>query len=113
MTALGVGDVKALRLCPDGGETRLRWFNMDVTREMLQQRCAAHLAGRAAEILLLGEASGGAGGTDDSDLHQATLLMLQCHLSLGLGTWDTSLSAHRPRSDAAHAARVHAAEHAA
>lgn len=85
MTALGVGEVKALRLSPNGGETRLRWFNIDVTRDMLQQRCAAHLAGRAAEILLLGEASGGAGGTDDSDLHVATMLMLQCHLSLGLG----------------------------
>lgn len=85
MTALGVGDVKALRLSPNGGETRLRWFDLDVTRDMLQQRCAAHLAGRAAEILLMGEASGGAGGTDDSDLHQATSLMLQCHLSLGLG----------------------------
>ncbi|MEE2860081.1 MAG: AAA family ATPase [Paracoccus sp. (in: a-proteobacteria)] len=85
MTALGVGEVKVLRLSPDGGETQLRWFNMDVTRNMLQQRCAAHLAGRAAEILLLGEPSGGAGGTDDSDLHAATVLMLQCHLSLGLG----------------------------
>lgn len=85
MTALGVGEIKALRLSPDGGETRLRWFDIDVTRDMLQRRCAAHLAGRAAEILLLGEASGGAGGTNDSDLHQATLLMLQCHLSLGLG----------------------------
>lgn len=85
MTALGVGEIKVLRLSPDGGETRLRWFDIDVTRDMLQRRCAAHLAGRAAEILLLGEASGGAGGTDDSDLHAATMLMLQCHLSLGLG----------------------------
>ena len=85
MTALGVGEVKILRLGPDGGETRLRWFDMDVTRDILQQRCAAHLAGRAAEILLLGDASGGAGGADSSDLHAATMLMLQCHLSLGLG----------------------------
>lgn len=85
MTALGVGVIKALRLSQNGGETRLRWFDIDATRGMLQQRCAAHLAGRAAEILLLGEASGGAGGTDDSDLHAATMLMLQCHLSLGLG----------------------------
>lgn len=85
MTALGMGKVKHLRLSPQGGETQLRWFDLDVTRDMLQHRCAAHLAGRAAEILLLGEASGGAGGTDDSDLHAASMLMLQCHLSLGLG----------------------------
>lgn len=86
MTALGVGQVKALRLSPDGGETRLRWFDSDSTREMLQRRCAAHLAGRAAELLVLGQASGGAGGTEDSDLHQATRLVLQREISYGLGS---------------------------
>lgn len=86
MTALGLGQVKALRLSPDGGETRMRWFDCDSTREVLQQRCAGHLAGRAAEILVLGEASGGAGGTEDSDLHQATRLVLQCEISFGLGS---------------------------
>lgn len=85
MAALGLGQVKILRLSPDGGETRLRWFDTDSTRALLHRRCAGHLAGRAAEILLLGEASGGAGGTEDSDLHQATMLIMQCELSLGLG----------------------------
>lgn len=51
---------------------------------MLLHRCAAHLAGRVAEILVLGEASGGAGGTEDRDLHQATILMMQRELSFGL-----------------------------
>lgn len=86
MAALGLGQVKILRLGPAGGETRLRWFDADSTRELLNRRCAGHLAGRAAEILVLGEASGGAGGTSDSDLHQATTLMMQCELSLGLGS---------------------------
>lgn len=86
MTALGLGHVKILRLSPEGGETRLRWFDADPTQDMLLHRCAAHLAGRAAEILLLGEASGGAGGTDDSDLHQATMLMMQREVSFGLGS---------------------------
>ncbi|SCY65556.1 AAA family ATPase [Paracoccus tibetensis] len=86
MTALGLGRVKALRLGPNGGETRMRWFDSDSTRELLQRRCAGHLAGRAAEILLLGTASGGAGGTEDSDLHQATRLVMQCEINLGLGS---------------------------
>lgn len=86
MTALGLGQVKALRLSPGGGETRMRWFDSDSTRDLLQRRCAGHLAGRAAEILLLGTASGGAGGTEDSDLHQATRLVMQCEISLGLGS---------------------------
>lgn len=87
MTALRVGQVKSLRLTPSGGETLLRWFELDLTQEVHQRRCAAHLAGRAAEILVLGEACSGAGGTDDSDLHQATRLMMQCEISYGLGSF--------------------------
>ncbi|WP_411840258.1 AAA family ATPase [Paracoccus sp. ME4] len=84
-TALGLGRVRLLRLGPQGGETRLRWFDLDATRDMLQRRCAAELAGRAAEILLIGDAGGGAGGSEDGDLHRATLLMLQRDLCFGLG----------------------------
>ncbi|TWB10076.1 peptidase M41-like protein [Nitrospirillum amazonense] len=49
-----------------------------------------HLAGRAAEELLLGEPSAGAGGNADCDLAAATLLAAQMHGSDGLGgqlTW--------------------------
>jgi ATP-dependent Zn protease len=42
------------------------------------------LAGRAAEQLVFGSASGGAGGAPDSDLAKATSLVAAAHLSLGL-----------------------------
>ncbi|NGP16533.1 AAA family ATPase [Devosia aurantiaca] len=42
------------------------------------------LAGRAAEEVILGTVSGGAGGGQDSDLHKASKLLASAHLSLGL-----------------------------
>lgn len=44
------------------------------------------LAGRAAEKLVFGEVSGGAGGHCDSDLARATQRMAAAELSFGLGT---------------------------
>lgn len=52
------------------------------------------LAGRAAEIVVLGSASGGAGGGEDSDLGRASAILATNHLSLGLG--DTLFNAAEP-----------------
>lgn len=43
------------------------------------------LAGRAAEVLILGSAGMGSGGTDHSDLAQATQLALDAETNLGFG----------------------------
>jgi ATP-dependent Zn protease len=54
------------------------------------------LAGRAAEEVVFGDFSGGAGGSPDSDLARATLLALSCEASWGLGntlTWFGNLEA--------------------
>ena len=83
--ALGLGTVQALRIGPDGGETLSRWHPTDLTQAEAYRHCLAHLGGRAAELLMLGDASGGAGGALDTDLARATQLLLTCELSLGLG----------------------------
>lgn len=52
----------------------------------LKNELAVLLAGRAAEQLVLGEISTGAGGDDRSDLAQATHLAVALETSLGLGS---------------------------
>lgn len=83
--ALGLGIVRALRIGPDGGETLSRWHQTDLTQAEAHRQCIAHLGGRAAELLMLGDASGGAGGDLQADLARATQLLLACEVSLGLG----------------------------
>lgn len=56
-----------------------------VTRTQLEKRLQMLLAGRAAEEVILGEVSGGAGGSPGSDLARATELALQAIGSWGLG----------------------------
>lgn len=57
---------------------------LTLTRSELRRRLRALLAGRAAELELLGEVSGGAGGTIGSDLAAATRLAALAVGSLGL-----------------------------
>ncbi|MFY0735338.1 AAA family ATPase [Aurantimonas sp. NFXS3] len=52
----------------------------------LHRQVVALLAGRAAEEVILGAASAGAGGSDSSDLAQATRLVARTEGSLGLGS---------------------------
>ena len=51
----------------------------------IDRRLQIHLAGRAAEEIVLGNVSGGAGGQDASDLGQATTLVANAEARLGLG----------------------------
>lgn len=53
--------------------------------EWINRMLAFTLAGRAAEVLILGGAGMGSGGTDNSDLAQATQLALDAETSLGFG----------------------------
>ena len=53
--------------------------------DWINRMLAFTLAGRAAEVLILGDAGMGSGGTDNSDLAQATHLALDAETSLGFG----------------------------
>ena len=52
----------------------------------IESEIVSTLAGRAAEEVILGIASGGSGGSRDSDLGRATSLLAQADGGLGLGT---------------------------
>lgn len=74
-----------------------------VTKQIVEDNIVCGLAGRAAEIVLLGAPSAGAGGAETSDLANATRLLAQMRASLGLGeglTWwgspvEAPILAHR------------------
>jgi cell division protease FtsH len=74
-----------------------------LTRDSVERRAVVLLCGRAAERLLIGNASLGAGGDDESDLAQATQFIATLHASAGLGDTLTYLVSHR---DALAAVRV-------
>jgi cell division protease FtsH len=66
-------------------------FGTSILRSQATMQLRALLAGRAAEIEFLGEASGGAGGAVRSDLASATRLALLMVASLGLDDHDEAL----------------------
>jgi ATP-dependent Zn protease len=57
-----------------------------VTQEAIQRLLVTLLAGRAAEEVVFGDVSAGAGGSENSDLAVATKLATHAELSLGLGS---------------------------
>lgn len=83
--ATGVARPKLLALQADGGVTHAKRLMISQRRSEMEAALALDLAGRAAEVAVLGAPSGGAGGTEDSDLANATLLAVAIEASLGLG----------------------------
>lgn len=73
-----------------------------MTREALDQRLVALLAGRAAEQVILGAVSGGAGGAPQSDLARATSLAIDIVSKLGLGHEGSLVWFGASNADAAH-----------
>ncbi len=68
-----------------GGLTSVKLASGDLeTRSWIEERVVEVLSGRAAEIVLLGEASTGAGGDEQSDLAIATRMLAVMALSCGL-----------------------------
>lgn len=61
-----------------------RWHDSSLSEVQVNDRLVVLLAGRAAEEVVLGTASSGAGGGATSDLAQATGLALRASVSLGL-----------------------------
>lgn len=69
----------------EGGVTRIEKSADMVTRHWIELQVVGLLSGRAAEMVLLGAASIGAGGSERSDLSVATRLLAAMNRSYGLG----------------------------
>ena len=67
-----------------GGMTVKDAMSVKPSKASLEAHIVSLLAGRAAEEVILGDPSAGAGGTAASDLAQATGLLASLHASLGL-----------------------------
>jgi cell division protease FtsH len=85
----GLGRVSSVRIGGRGGSggvTNMVFDSDDlITRSVVEDRVTGLLSGRAAEIVLLGAASTGAGGGDRSDLALATRMLAAMEMSYGLG----------------------------
>ena len=65
-----------------------RWNDTSLSAEQVRDRLVVLLAGRAAEEVMLGTASSGAGGGASCDLARATGLALRASVSMGLDRED-------------------------
>ncbi|MDP2084512.1 MAG: AAA family ATPase [Gemmobacter sp.] len=87
--ATGLSQPQALAILPTGGVSEQRIQTGSGSRDEVEKRLAIDLAGRAAERLMLGDVSIGAGGSADSDIARATAVAAALEISWGLG--DTML----------------------
>ena len=111
--ATGIAKPRLLALQGDGGVTHAERRVVHQRRSELEAALAVDMAGRAAERIVFGEASAGAGGASDSDLARATTMAVAMEGSWGLGdrlTWsgETDAVVARLRLDPPLAARVEA-----
>ena len=84
--AFGLAETVSLSIGSAGGATKSEPGEMRAqTRSHLERYLAFLLAGRAAEELVYGEATAGAGGSEKSDLARATWLAARLESSYGLG----------------------------
>lgn len=82
----GCGTPRLLALAGQGGMMEQKIQGCVGDRRGIEAMLALALAGRAAEQMVLGGASAGAGGPEDSDLGQATRLAAALEISFGLGS---------------------------
>lgn len=109
--ATGIATPRVLALQGDGGVTHAERRVIHQRRSELEAALALDMAGRAAERVVFGEASAGAGGASDSDLARATTVAIAMEAAWGLGdrlTWsgDPETIVARLRLDPPLAARV-------
>jgi ATP-dependent Zn protease len=90
-TITGVAEVQSasIGLHGVGMVTTIPNSSIPQNETWLMQSIACLLAGRAAELIFIGEALAGGGGADESDLARATVMALAGETSLGF-------SAHQP-----------------
>ena len=82
---LGITRPTAMRLTVDGGMVEVEPLIEPQTLAQFEARLQTLLAGRAAERLLIGDVSAGAGGGERSDLALATETALRIETVFGLG----------------------------
>ncbi|MBD9486287.1 ATP-dependent Zn protease [Ensifer sp. ENS11] len=114
--ALDLGPVRGLNIDTGEGAYNLLGFHASGTdtHTWYENMLTVLVAGRAAETLVLKRASGGSGGSDDSDLARATRMAFDMERTLGFGSEHPLL--YRPHRDPGAvldrepelAARVHA-----
>ena len=83
--ATGLARPGMLALQGNGGVTQQRLLRASQRRADIEAFMTNDLGGRAAESLVFGQPSGGAGGGADSDLARATSTAVALETSLGLG----------------------------
>lgn len=85
---LGLGSIDGVTIESAKGAFGALGFAMDRsdTRAWIDDVLTMLLAGRAAELIVLGEATSGAGGAPDSDLARATDIALSLERTDGLGS---------------------------
>lgn len=83
--ALDLGQVHALSTSDFGGTTWLRPHREVMTHERAMKAIVQLLAGRAAETVVFGSPSAGAGGSASSDLARASRIAASIEVSWGLG----------------------------
>ncbi len=83
--ATGIARPQMLAIQGGGGVTQQTLLRRSQRRNEIADTLANDLGGRAAEILIFGEPSGGAGGDANSDLSRATQTAAALELSWGLG----------------------------
>jgi len=84
--ALHLGELQSLSINADGGNAHLRYGETRAqSRADIEEQLAFLLGGRAAEHLVFGTVTAGAGGSDDSDLAMATKLAIKLETTFGLG----------------------------
>ncbi|MDE4193030.1 AAA family ATPase [Phaeobacter gallaeciensis] len=84
-TLLSAAPVERVTISKNGGQTIRPSAVYEGTLCEFEDEMTILLGGRAAERILLGDISAGAGGGDGSDLQQATQVQLACDREVGLG----------------------------
>lgn len=80
----GLGTPRRIAIHAGGGYVETPKLSASPTKAEIEAALVMLMAGRAAERLLLGEVSAGAGGARDSDLSKATSLAAALDISFGL-----------------------------
>uniref|UniRef100_UPI000FD871BC AAA family ATPase n=1 Tax=Nioella ostreopsis TaxID=2448479 RepID=UPI000FD871BC len=84
--AMGQGRVSTVAIGSEGGFTATSLVRTGEDRATIEAHLSISMAGRAAERLVLGQASAGSGGDPGSDLASATRLATALEASWGLGS---------------------------
>ncbi len=83
--ALKIGELSSIMITRDGGNVACRIYQNECRLSDIENEIAYSMAGRAAERLVLGEISAGAGGPAYSDLALATGRAIAIETTYGLG----------------------------